>query len=281
MKVTRLTGWVGAVSLVLGVHAATALWVMNVRPDIPDSPGQPIFVDLAPPPPGADFSTPESGEAQPSPPEEKAEAEPPAPEPPEAEPPPPEETAAVEPEPEPEPETPVTDPLPELETAEAVLSSAARPEPRPKVQPKPKKVVQREPEKKKKPAEVKERRQPQKTASSENRAVRSTAANRPAAEASGDSTGAGVKAEANWRAKASAVVARHMQRGRYTVSSPVSAVIRLSVDGSGQIVTASVSSPAGGAIDEALSRQINRLGRLPPPPGGRPVSAAVSVKVTR
>ncbi|KGJ19962.1 hypothetical protein IX55_08225, partial [Paracoccus sanguinis] len=61
MRAARTVGWASAALLVLGGHAGAALWVMSARPEPPPPAGQPIFVDLAPPPPAPDFDVPESG----------------------------------------------------------------------------------------------------------------------------------------------------------------------------------------------------------------------------
>ena len=111
------------------------------------------------------------------------------------------------------------------------------------------------------------------------RATAAKSAPRPAAQASGTGKGAGAKAEASWRASASAAVARHMQRGRYSTRGPVSATISLTVNAAGRITGASVSSGAGASLDAALTRQIRRLGRLPAPPMGKPLSAVVPVRI--
>lgn len=273
MRTARTAGWAGAALLVLGGHAGAALWVMHARPEPPPPPGQPIFVDLAPPPPAPDFSVPDSGlvlsgpvTGLPTPPPPDFEVPPSpleAPEPP---------TEIVEPLP-PEIELPPIKPLPSFDAA-ALLPpvTAERPAPRPKRVERP-----RETEKPKETRKAETHPRPEAPPAG-TRATASEAAPRPAAQASGAGKGAGAKAQASWRATASAAVARHMQRGRYSTREAVSATISLTVDGGGHITGASASS-GGGALDAALTRQIRRLGRLPAPPGGQGLSVVVPVRI--
>ncbi|HRO16000.1 MAG TPA: hypothetical protein PLL33_13360, partial [Paracoccus sp. (in: a-proteobacteria)] len=164
--------------------------------------------------------------------------------------------------------------------------AAVRPQPRPEV------VPQSRPDEPKTARPAREK--PRKAAKAETR-PKNTGAEReqaPSAQrrrestpwasaASGSATGGGARAQATWRSTASAAVARHMQRGRYTAAGPVTATIRLTVNGSGRITAASAASGGGGALDAALNRQIRRLGRLPAPPGGQPLSVVVPVRISR
>ena len=284
MRAARLAGWAGAAMLVLGGHGAAALWVMHTRTYPPPPAGQPIFVDLAPPPPAPDFAVPESGLAlsgppiiQPAPPLPDF-ALPPSP----LEPPPPlTEIAKAAP---PEIEMPPIESLPAFDAAALLPTvSAERPARRPAARPEPPRESAPAPTKPRKAANAEKRPLPQKAESAPagNRANRLEAAARPAAQASGAGKSAGAKAQASWRATASAAVARHMQRGRYNTAGPVTATISLTVDGSGQIISASASSDSGGALTAALTRQIRHLRRLPAPPSGSPLSAVVPVKIMR
>lgn len=281
----RTVGWAGATLLVLGGHAGAALWVMHARPEPLPPAGQPIFVDLAPPPPAPDFSVPESGLALSGPVTGLPTPPPPDFEVPESTLEPPEPlTEIAEPLP-PEVELPPIEPLPAFDAA-ALLPppvTAERPAPRPKRVERPREPEPRkpEPEKPRETRRTETRPQPQAPAAppAGTRATASEASSRPAAQASGAGKGAGAKAQASWRATASAVVARHMQRGRYSTREVVSATISLTVDGAGRITGASASS-GGGALDAALTRQIRRLGRLPAPPGGQGLAVVVPVRIT-
>lgn len=278
MRAARTVGWASAALLVLGGHAGAALWVMSARPEPPPPAGQPIFVDLAPPPPAPDFDVPESGLSLSGPV--------PMPTPPDVEAPlsasePVEPTALAEPPPA-QIELPRIEPLPRLDAAALLPPSvpAERPAPRPERVTRPRAP---DPETPRAPRTA-ETRKPSQTPAAQpaarTRAPASAASPRRAAQASGAGKGAGAKAQASWRATASAVVARHMQRGRYDTREPVSASISLTVDGAGRITGAAVTS-AGGALDAALTRQIRRLGRLPAPPGGRGLSVVVPVRIAR
>lgn len=282
MRAARTVGWAWAALLVLGGHAGAALWVMSARPEPPPPAGQPIFVDLAPPPPAPDFDVPESGlslsgpvTGLPTPPPPDVEAPPSASEP--AEP----QSELADPLP-PQIGLPPIEPLPRLDAAALLPPSvpAERPAPRPERIKRPRAP---DPETPRAPLTT-ETRQPSQTPAAQpaarTRAPASAASPRAAAQASGAGKGAGAKAQASWRATASAVVARHMQRGRYNTRQPVSASISLTVDGAGRITGAAVTS-AGGTLDAALTRQIRRLGRLPAPPGGRGLSVVVPVRIAR
>lgn len=278
MRAARTVGWAWAALLVLGGHAGAALWVMSARPEPPPPAGQPLFVDLAPASPAPDFDVPESGLSLSGPvttPPPDVEAPPSASEP--AEP----QSELAEPLPAPI-ELPPIEPLPHLDAAALLPPSvpAERPAPRPERLNRPRAP---EPETPRAPRTA-ETRKPSQTPAAQpaakTRAPASAASPRPAGQASGAGKGAGAKAQASWRATASAVVARHMQRGRYDTREPVSASISLTVDGTGRITGAAVTS-AGGTLDAALTRQIRRLGRLPAPPGGRGLSVVVPVRIAR
>lgn len=275
MRAARTVGWASAALLVLGGHAGAALWVMSARPEPPPPAGQPIFVDLAPAPPAPDFDVPESGLSLSGPvtalPPPDVEVPPSASEPLEP-------TELADPLPPPI-ELPPIEPLPRLDAA-ALLPPAVpaeRPAPRPERAKRPRAP---DPETPRAPRTAETRKQPAAQPAARTRATAAAASPRPAAQAGGAGKSAGAKAQASWRATASAVVARHMQRGRYDTREPVSASISLTVDGAGRITGAAVTS-AGGALDAALTRQIRRLGRLPAPPGGRGLSVVVPVRIAR
>lgn len=275
MRAARTVGWASAALLVLGGHAGAALWVMSARPEPPPPAGQPIFVDLSPPPPAPEFDVPESGLSLSgpvtTPPPPDVDEPPSASEPVEP-------TAIADPLPPPI-ELPPIEPLPRLDAAALLPPSvpAERPAPRPERVTRPRAP---DPETPRAPRTAETRKQPAAKPAARTRAPASAASPRPAAQASGAGKGAGAKAQASWRATASAVVARHMQRDRYNTREPVSASISLTVDGAGRITGAAVTS-AGGTLDAALTRQIRRLGRLPAPPAGRGLSVVVPVRIAR
>lgn len=285
MTAARTSIWFGAALLVIGGHAAAAVWAMHARPDPLPALGEPIFIDMAPPPAAPSFAVPDSGLDLSGPPTFPDEAPPEVTAPPVPFNPLPPLTVFRVSEPAPPIELPPLQPLPPLD-AEALLPppevAAARPVPRParlaepaaKPAPEPKR---KEPEKR----GAAPKSQPASASPSRADAGSAAKASRRAGQAGGAAASATPQAQATWRSKASAAVARHMQRGRYSTRQPVSATIRLTVDGAGRVTSAQASSGGAVALDQALNRQIRRLGRLPAPPGGKGLSVVVPVRVAR
>ena len=281
MRAARTSSWSVAGLVVLTGHAAAALWIAQTRVEPLPTLGDPIFIELAPPPPAPDLAVPDSGLElsgpvtglpEPSPPDLPV---PPSPVPP---------THVADPSPaRPLIETPPLQPLPIFDAA-ALLSSQVsdeRPIPRPALRreaPPEKPSASQKPRTEPTPERERKRAHaaPPPPGPSSSASAKST---RSAGQVRASAQSVAPKAEASWRSKASSVVARHMQRGRYSTRGPVSATISLTVDGGGRITGAAASSGGGADLEAALARQIRRLGRLPAPPAGQPISVVVPVRI--
>lgn len=136
-----------------------------------------------------------------------------------------------------------------------VASTLPEPPPPP---PKPKREVKPEPKREPKPAKVAEAKPP---APAPQKASAPVAARKGAATAD---------ARARWRSKAVSQVSGYLKRKSYN-SSAGSLVVSFRVDGGGRISGVSLRSSSGdAAVDAAVVARIRQLGKVTPPPDGKP-----------
>ena len=314
ISVSALMLWLFAGTVVLAAHAAAGWWVMRERPEALEAAAEPaaIMIDLAAVPmaPAAaeeqiapdevDAVAAEAVEAEPVEEVEIAEAAEPVTEP----------LEAIEPETveeiEPEPAEEVVETPPEevepVDTAEAVEPDEVEPiepieemvaaldpveVPLPVLRPEPEKPQEAKPEKPKekprKKQEVKARPKPATPSVEKRKAQVNTQQDAPRAAAQQNSSGAAPSVSpARWQSRVQAHIARRQKRDVVRKAGDTgTSQVRFSIDGSGNVLSASLARSSGNAMldDEAVS-MVRRSSPVPAPPPGVNRTIVVPVRFT-
>jgi protein TonB len=301
ISASALMLWLFAGTVVLAAHAAAGWWVMRERPQPMDAAAEPsaIMIDLAAVPmaPAAveeqiapdevDSAAVEAVEAEPVEEVDLAEAVEPVTRPVEAI--EPETVEEIEPEPAEEvAETPPEEVEP-VETVEAVEPDEAEPiepieemvaaldpveVPLPVVRPEPEKqeVKQDKPkEKPRKKQEVKAKPKPATPSVEKRKAQVRTQNEAPRAAAQQNSSGATPSVSpARWQSRVHSHIARRQKRDIVRKAGDTgTSQVRFSIDGSGNVLSASLARSSGNSIldDEAVS-MVRRSSPVPAPPPG-------------
>lgn len=289
VSVSALMLWLFAGTVVLAAHAAAGWWVLRERPEPMEAAAEPaaIMIDLAAVPmaPAAieeqiapdevDAEAAEAVEAEPVEEIELAEAVEPVTEP----------VEAIEPEPVEEVvETPPEEVEP-VETVEAVEPDAVEPVetieemvaaldpvevPLPVLRPEPEKQ-EKPKEKPRRKQEVKARPKPAAPSVEKRKAQVQTQQEAPRAAAQQSSSGASPSVSpARWQARVHSHIARRQKRDVVRKAGDTgTSQVRFSIDGSGNVLSASLARSSGNAMldDEAVS-MVRRSSPVPAPPPG-------------